>query len=1788
MSAAVRLPDPSAEVAIALRDLIGVPYLDRGRALDGADCFGLVRLAYQRLYDIDLPDFLGAYASAEEEAEVARAIRGGRSAWRRVSPPAPGDVVLCWYTDPAQPSHLGVYLGGRQMLSTRGGVGGARREDLGSGYWRPRVVEYLRHESLFPETFEVYLLDAKGGVARQKSFTPRTSLRAAIDAMGLGEVDEGFVRVLVGRDAYEDPTRWAHIYPRRGTAVVLRHVPGDPVTLSILLTSLATTLAAAVPGAGAVAGLVGAATFGLPIGVATAIEVGAVLAYTAVSAFTVISSITSIARGPEPADVGGIQGPDKSPTLNGAGNEIRPYQPIPEHFGDLTFFPDLAGPIWTEFIGEERWATGVYIVGEGRYEIPVDELEIGGIPLKDIEGAEVRVGEGGVFKDYAAETTSEIDPTPGATARPLAYWKMDNGTNAIAGGAAITAQSGAAFNHPLALVASGGKSGDCNGGYFLCSSLVLDWTQDWSVDLWGYSAYPGSEEVLLSIGTTNPIQIVKSAGSYGPYVQIGATKYGSLARPGGIHSDSVVQGVGHWGVGQTGNRAPRGGTSHLVVKYRRAGGLLVLQLDGIEYFLATGVSIVQPSGTARIVIGGSSATIPASRWSGRIDEVVLWQRYLDGSEVAQRTAAGEQGAGATRQPTFDVYRDTVIEVQRSERLDAADSTKSGPAANSPFVTQALNGRATQLGVDLWFDGLWRRNEIGKRRIAGAGIVLQYRPNGTDEWANAAAASGFQITAPAITDVSGDPSGFDLRNPAAFGLFGYKQDSFPVSFRWNVPEAEGFEIQIQRFETDEANNRPGGGDYGGGTTAFTVLAFKAIAPGTPPITVPGVSTFALRVPLRAVGNQLGRVQCRAKRKLAQYDPLDPDADPATGMTPERVTRNAAWAGLQVLRGDPRPCDPELINFEEIADWATRARPFDFRFDFATNKFDAFNLVAKPSRASLDIDQDGRFTVAEDRAQPVPAALFTQRNIRGFRGTKYFFDRAHALLVDWWDARGNKKQMTVYADGYSKYGEEAGKPETIGTVAASKFESIELRGLVEEDLVWEEVRIRQRATFYRDEEWRLEVPMEFLPLRRGMRAEQQHPAMLVGRKSGTVIRVNTSGSNAVSVRLDEILTFNVGESYGIRWRDAANVQHLTTVVNPATSSPIESDVVTFTTPIPTASAPAVEALVAFGLVGEETVSSMIREINPLDEWTAEVVTFPYADEIYLPGDVPVDLDPIVTPRPELPNAKAPAIPGIARIESDERWLIRAGGEVITRARVLVSAGANGLEPAAYFQLRWRLVGTGGWQNGEPFSADAGTAFADGLQDGLTYEFQARAYSANGVTSVFGAAVRHLVIGKAAPPPNITDVRVEGGHLVWSYPGLDQVVDLAGFKVRYRHGNTLPILWGRGIDAHRGLLKATVFSLDALPRDNRAMTLLLKAVDEGGNESVEPAVVVLGPGALSAQRNVTLTQQEALTGWPGEKIDCAVVSGKLEAEQTIPFAWKKRRIAGDATQVAGDFTVDPSQEVPRVALDAGPATIDDAQDGYYFWLDADGEEAFTRIAGKLSATEFLLAEPYRGAGTTGAGTIERAAYVVDERAGAWSSDPTQKAWEKRYRGLRYTATLRPDGFDLGDTIRLEVVVTPPATPYRLLYRQQGPVPAWSANPKAKAWTGDDTAKAWSGYGPWRPWPGSLTPERDVSYQFRIEFDEVRSLAPPRVDSFAIVADVPDRVENLNDVEISAEGARLYVAAPFRFIRNVYLTLQESGTPAVRVKVLDKSPAGPFVQAYDENDLPAAARIDAQLVGA
>ena len=99
---------------------VGVPWLDGGRTLAGAGCWGLFRLVYAEVLGIPLPSYSGAYGSALDRIIIKRLIEGRPDHWVRVAEPAVGDGVLLEFIN--RP-HIGVAVGGGRMLHIEHGYG---------------------------------------------------------------------------------------------------------------------------------------------------------------------------------------------------------------------------------------------------------------------------------------------------------------------------------------------------------------------------------------------------------------------------------------------------------------------------------------------------------------------------------------------------------------------------------------------------------------------------------------------------------------------------------------------------------------------------------------------------------------------------------------------------------------------------------------------------------------------------------------------------------------------------------------------------------------------------------------------------------------------------------------------------------------------------------------------------------------------------------------------------------------------------------------------------------------------------------------------------------------------------------------------------------------------------------------------------------------------------------------------------------------------------------------------------------------------------------------------------------------------------------------------------------------------------------------------------------------------------------------------------------------------------------------------------------------------------------
>jgi len=127
-------------------EFIGVPFRDRGRTLEGADCWGLFRLAIWKVAGLELPMYDEHYASSIERRVNAEMIRGGMGDWQEV--PA-GTEQRCdgiLMKDGRWDSHIALVVQRGRMLHTYQGGASCVDRYLDSPF-RERLIAFYRHRS---------------------------------------------------------------------------------------------------------------------------------------------------------------------------------------------------------------------------------------------------------------------------------------------------------------------------------------------------------------------------------------------------------------------------------------------------------------------------------------------------------------------------------------------------------------------------------------------------------------------------------------------------------------------------------------------------------------------------------------------------------------------------------------------------------------------------------------------------------------------------------------------------------------------------------------------------------------------------------------------------------------------------------------------------------------------------------------------------------------------------------------------------------------------------------------------------------------------------------------------------------------------------------------------------------------------------------------------------------------------------------------------------------------------------------------------------------------------------------------------------------------------------------------------------------------------------------------------------------------------------------------------------------------------------------------------------------
>lgn len=119
-----------------------VPFVEKGRDMGGADCYGLLCLIYKNELGIELPDYLDIYENTNEREKLSVAIKKDKEEnWLSVDKPKEFDVVILNMR--GVPMHLGIVTKPNHMIHCAKGIN-TTHEHYGTARWKHKVMGFER------------------------------------------------------------------------------------------------------------------------------------------------------------------------------------------------------------------------------------------------------------------------------------------------------------------------------------------------------------------------------------------------------------------------------------------------------------------------------------------------------------------------------------------------------------------------------------------------------------------------------------------------------------------------------------------------------------------------------------------------------------------------------------------------------------------------------------------------------------------------------------------------------------------------------------------------------------------------------------------------------------------------------------------------------------------------------------------------------------------------------------------------------------------------------------------------------------------------------------------------------------------------------------------------------------------------------------------------------------------------------------------------------------------------------------------------------------------------------------------------------------------------------------------------------------------------------------------------------------------------------------------------------------------------------------------------------------
>lgn len=684
-----------------------------------------------------------------------------------------------------------------------------------------------------------------------------------------------------------------------------------------------------------------------------------------------------------------------------------------------------------------------------------------------------------------------------------------------------------------------------------------------------------------------------------------------------------------------------------------------------------------------------------------------------------------------------------------------------------------------------------------------------------------------------------------------------------------------------------------------------------------------------------------------------------------------TSNPASLFMRVMMGTDisKPCAWDDLDISSCKNFYSWCEKMGWRYNALltskTNAGEVVHNILSSGRGSYAL-LNGHGVIYDDPDAPV-VDMLTQRNSWNFQAKKSLvFKKVHGLRMRFINEQKDyqEDERVVYDDGYSD-------------ANATNVIEFEQDGVTNPDLIWKHGRLRLAEMRLRPETYTVTVEAESVTLRRGDKVRLIHDATFWGVTSAAVTKVNLNDDKLIeSIELDDYCPMDAEKSYGIR---ITNYKATDAYYSVRTVAAAETRVLTLSTPVdPDVTGISVGDIVGFGVTTSVGAECIVLSVTPAENFCATITLCDAATNIYqsIWGSIPAWNSQITTAtRYQVGRPKPPSILGIV---SDEMVLRRnADGSLSPQMSVtfLLPDQPNDVHVSSVILSVRRAGSEDQWDvyTSTDIRGDTCSILDPSVDEGVDYDVKGQLSTTTGILSDFSTTVRHKVIGKTNPPPDVQGLVLSleapaGIRVSWSDVG---VLDLDHYEVT-------------GLNSGRTIATSMICPA---PQTVGTVPYSVVAVDTGGRKSRTPAtasIQIYPPAAPDLDGSIIdnllhVVWQDCSTSWPvrryfvhdiSKDTTDEVLTTRWPMPTRVPGVYEFAVYAEDIFGNVGGVTTE-SITVPGIGTPAPKVEVDGTQCvivweqvtspfelSYYEVKDADG-----RTLDKIKSNSYRFTAPASG---------------------------------------------------------------------------------------------------------------------------------------------------------------------------------------------------------------------------------